>query len=41
MTIQEMAAAKEMDKQQINTIRTLAMDTVQQANLGYEDLQSY
>ena len=35
MATQEMATQKEMDKQCINTIRTLAMDAVQQANSGH------
>jgi transketolase len=35
MATQEMAAQKEMDKQCISTIRTLAMDAVQQANSGH------
>jgi transketolase len=35
MATQEMASQKEMDKQCISTIRTLAMDAVQQANSGH------
>ncbi len=35
MTTREMAAQKNMDQQCINTIRTLAMDAVQQANSGH------
>lgn len=37
MATQGMAAQKEMDKQCINTIRTLAMDAVQQADSGHPD----
>ena len=36
MATQEMAAHKEMDKQCISTIRTLAMDAVQQAARAME-----
>ena len=35
MTTQEMATQEKMDQQCINTIRTLAMDAVQQANSGH------
>jgi transketolase len=35
MTTREMAAQEKLDQQCINTIRTLAMDAVQQANSGH------
>ena len=35
MTTREMAAQDKLDQQCINTIRTLAMDAVQQANSGH------